>query len=166
MTDTPENTANTDAAQNEQTQPPMVINGQYVKDLSFESPRAPGVFSELSQKQPDIPITVDINVTRLQEKTFEVVLNLKVDAKVDGNPAFLVELAYGGVFTLNVADEHLQPMLMIECPRMMFPFARNIIADTTRDGGFPPLMLQPIDFVSLFRQRLAEQADGDDTQTA
>lgn len=136
-------------------QPPMVINGQYVKDLSFEVPGAPAIYAEMQGQNPEIPIHVDINATKLHDNTFEVTLHLKVEARMAGNKAvFIVELAYGGIFTLNVAPEHVQPMLLIECPRMLFPFARNIIADLTRDGGFPPLMIQPIDFVQLFRARM------------
>lgn len=135
-------------------QPPMMVNGQYVKDLSFEVPGAPAIYGEMQGQNPNIPIHVDINAAQLHENTYEVVLHLKVEAKLADKPVFVVELAYGGIFTLNVAPEHLQPMLLIECPRMLFPFARNIIADLTRDGGFPPLMIQPIDFVQLFRARM------------
>lgn len=140
---------------------PLVVNGQYVKDLSFEVPGAPGIYMEMQGQSPNIPIHVDINAAKLADNTYEVALHLKVEARLDDNrPVFIVELAYGGIFTLNVAAEHLQPMLLIECPRLLFPFARNIIADTTRDGGFPPLMIQPIDFVQLFRSRMeAAQAE-------
>jgi preprotein translocase subunit SecB len=148
----------TETAQN---LPPLIINGQYIKDLSFEIPGAPTIYTEMQGQNPDIPIHVDITASGLRENTFEVVLHLKIDATLpDGKPVFLVELAYGGIFTINVAPEHVQAMLLIECPRMMFPFARNIIADLTRDGGFPPLMIQPIDFVQLFRARVeAAQAE-------
>ncbi|CAA7621930.1 protein-export chaperone SecB [Magnetospirillum sp. UT-4] len=158
----------TDAApaQPDPNQPPLVINGQYVKDLSFEVPGAPEIYSEMQGQNPSIPIHVDINARSLQGNTFEVVLHLKVDAQFEDNrPVFLVELAYGGIFTLNVAPEHVQPMLLIECPRLLFPFARTIIADATRDGGFPPLMIQPIDFVQLFRSRM-EAAQGEAQGTA
>ncbi|HSV29577.1 MAG TPA: protein-export chaperone SecB [Candidatus Omnitrophota bacterium] len=134
--------------------PPLVVNGQYIKDLSFEVPGAPAIYGEMSGQNPDIPIHVDINATPLKDNVFEVVLHLKVEAKLADRPVFIAELAYGGVFTINVPQEHAQAMLLIECPRMLFPFARNIIADMTRDGGFPPLMIQPIDFVQLYRSRL------------
>jgi preprotein translocase subunit SecB len=138
--------------------PPMVINGQYVKDLSFEVPGAPAIYGEMQNQNPNIPIHVDINAQGLKENTFEVVLHLRVEARLaEDKPVFIAELAYAGIFTLNVAPEHVQAMLLIECPRMLFPFARTIIADVTRDGGFPPLMIQPIDFVQLFRSRM-EQA--------
>ncbi|HTH16963.1 MAG TPA: protein-export chaperone SecB [Magnetospirillum sp.] len=139
----------------------LVVNGQYVKDLSFEVPGAPGIYMEMQGQAPNIPIHVDINASKLGDNSYEVVLHLKVEARLEDNrPVFIVELAYGGIFTLNIPAEHLQPMLLIECPRLLFPFARNIIADTTRDGGFPPLMIQPIDFVQLFRARMeAAQAE-------
>ena len=141
------------------TQPPMVINGQYVKDLSFEVPGAPGIYGEMQGQNPNIPIHVDINANQVAENTFEVVLHLRVEARLEDNkPVFIAELSYGGIFTLAVPAEHVQPMLLIECPRLLFPFARNIIADLTRDGGFPPLMIQPIDFVQLFRSRMEAEA--------
>ena len=135
--------------------PPLVVNGQYVKDLSFEVPGAPAIFAEMQGQNPNIPIHVDINAQQLHENTYEVSLHLKIEARLDDNrPVFIVELVYGGIFTVNVAPEHVQAMLLIECPRLLFPFARTIIADMTRDGGFPPLMIQPIDFVQLFRARM------------
>lgn len=141
--------------------PPLVVNGQYVKDLSFEVPGAPAIFAEMQGQNPNIPIHVDINAQQLHENTYEVALHLKVEARLNDNrPVFIVELVYGGIFTVNVAPEHVQAMLLIECPRLLFPFARTIIADMTRDGGFPPLMIQPIDFVQLFRSRMeAAQAE-------
>jgi len=146
----------------ESVQPPLVVNGQYVKDLSFEVPGAPAIFAEMQGQNPNIPIHVDINAQQLHENTYEVSLHLKIEAKLnDERPVFIVELVYGGIFTVNVASEHVQAMLLIECPRLLFPFARTIIADMTRDGGFPPLMIQPIDFVQLFRARAeAAQAAG------
>jgi preprotein translocase subunit SecB len=144
--------------------PPLVINGQYVKDLSFEVPGAPAVYAEM-HGNPDIPIHVDISVNPFREAMFEVVLHIKVEASLEGRPVFIAELAYGGIFTVNIPQEHLQPVLLVECPRLLFPFARSIIADVTRDGGFPPLMIQPIDFVQLYRSRL-EQGAAEDGATA
>lgn len=150
----------TDTNNSQSALPPLVVNGQYVKDLSFEVPGAPAIFAEMQGQNPNIPIHVDINAQQLHENTYEVALHLKVEAKLeDGRPVFIVELIYGGIFTVNIAPEHVQAMLLIECPRMLFPFARNIIADMTRDGGFPPLMIQPIDFVQLYRARM-EGAEG------
>ena len=137
--------------------PPIQVNAQYVKDFSFEVPSAPAIFLDLQKGAPDIGVKVDINAEPLGEGIFEVSLHLNIDANVNGKVAFILELVYGGVFSINVPGEHVQPVLLIECPRLLFPFARNIIADITRDGGFPPMLLQPIDFVALFRARI-EQA--------
>ncbi len=138
---------------------PLVISGQYIKDLSFEAPNAPAIFSQMT-KAPDIPIQVDVQARRLNDNYFEIVLHFNVQATVDETPAFILELAYGAVVQVSPEQpEHLQPLLLIEAPRMMFPFARNLIADITRDGGFPPLMLQPIDFVQLYRNRMAQAAE-------
>lgn len=135
---------------------PISVGAQYIKDLSFEVPGAPAVFGELAGTQPDLSVRVDLNATPLGGNAFEVVLNLAVDAKVGERVAFLVELTYGGVFILNVPEEHLQPVLLIEAPRLLFPFARQVIADVTSGGGLPPLMLQPIDFAQLYRARIEQ----------
>jgi preprotein translocase subunit SecB len=137
---------------------PISVGAQYIKDLSFEVPGAPAIFTELSGAQPDLAVRVDLNATPLGGNAFEVVLNLAVDAKVGERVGFIVELTYGGVFLLNVPEEHLQPVLLIEAPRLLFPFARQVIADVTSGGGLPPLMLQPIDFAALFRARLEQMA--------
>jgi len=147
-----------DNEQNEQALPPLQVNAQYIKDMSFEVPGAPTIFVELQNASPDISVQVNLNAQPLQENLFEMTLQLNIKAELNGKTAFIVELSYGGVFTLNVPPEHVQPMLLIECPRLLFPFVRNIVADVTRDGGFPPMLLQPIDFVQLYRQRLDELA--------
>lgn len=134
---------------------PLVVNGQYVKDLSFEAPGTPAIFAELQGRSPNIPIQVDLNAVAVHDNLYEVTLHLRIEAHLDDKrPVFLVELAYAGLFSVSVPAEHLQPVLLIECPRLLFPFARAIIADLTRDGGFPPLMIQPIDFVQLYRNRM------------
>ena len=138
--------------------PPLQINGQYIKDLSFEVPGAPQVFLNPHGESPEIPIHVDVGATELGNRMYEVVLHLRVEAKLPEKPLFIVELSYGGLFTVNVPDDQVHPVLLIECPRLLFPFARNIVADMTRDGGFPPLMIQPLDFVALYRARLEEMA--------
>ena len=141
---------------------PLAINAQYTKDLSFEAPAAPGIFLQMQQDAPDIQINVDVRAQPFQqENVFEVTLQVTADCKVAGNNAFILELQYAGLFTLNVPDDQRQPILLIECPRLLFPFARNIVADVTRDGGFPPLMLGPVDFVSMYRNQLDAQG-GDD----
>ena len=140
-------------------QPPLIVNAQYIKDFSFEAPATPQVFSQMQQSQPDISVNVDVQARALEAPVYEVVLNVRADCKVGETQAFLVELSYGGVFTLNVAQGDVHPVLLIECPRLLFPFARQILASTTLNGGFLPLMLGPVDFAALYeRQRNDEDA--------
>lgn len=157
MNDTPAN----GGANAEAQQPPLVVNGQYIKDLSFESPNSPGILGELQNAQPDVNVNVDTKAGKLEgaDNVYEVVLDIRAELKIGDKVGFMVELSYAGVFTANIPDEHLGPVLLIECPRMLFPFARNILGDVTRDGGFVPLMLQPIDFAALYQQNLAQQAE-------
>lgn len=158
---------------------PLTLNIQYTKDLSFEVPNAPAIYTIL-REAPSVNINLDVQVRRLEENenVFEVTLATRAEATVpatqqgngaNGNGAgdgaaedeagktttvFICELAYAGIFTLTgVPENQLEPVLLVECPRLLFPFARNILADVTRDGGFPPVMLGPIDFVSLWQQR-------------
>jgi preprotein translocase subunit SecB len=131
---------------------PIRINAQYVKDLSFENPRAPQSL-QTQEGQPKVDVHVDVKATKLAETVYEVVLTTTVNGTGDAGQMFLAELSYGGVFTLEgLPEQHLQAVLLVECPRLLFPFARNIIADVTRDGGFPPLLIQPVDFAQLYRQ--------------
>jgi len=145
---------------------PIVVNAQYIKDLSFEAPAAPGVFAKMQDESPDISVNINVGANPIQDKTFEVVLEIRAECKIKGDVAFILELEYAGVFTVNVPDEHMQPVLLIECPRLLFPFARYILADVSRDGGFPPLMLGPLDFAGMYQARLLEaekaMADGAD----
>ena len=144
-----------------------MVNIQYVKDLSFEVPGAPLVYTTL-RSTPRVDINLDVQVRRVQEgqNVFEVTLAIKAeahDASAQNGAAeakvFVAELAYAGIFTLNsVAENAVEPLLLVECPRLLFPFARNILADVTRDGGFPPVLLQPIDFVALWQSRRAQAA--------
>lgn len=150
-------------------QPPLVVNAQYVKDLSFEVPNAPEVFSTL-RTQPNVNINLDVQARRINDgqDVFEVTLQIKAEAtegpaqpngQASEKAVFIAELAYCGVFTLNgVPAESIEPVLLVECPRLLFPYARNILADVTRDGGFPPVLLQPIDFVALWQSRRQGQA--------
>lgn len=134
----------------------ILINAQYVKDLSFENPAAPQNLVGKGES-PKIDVSVDVQIKNIQENVFEVTLVVGANAKVGDKPLFVVELSYAGVFTVNVPDAEKEPVLMIYCPGMLFPFARRIVADATRDGGFPPLMLDPIDFASLFQQHKIRQ---------
>ena len=166
MADSPNNDQNgqssgagaTDATQ---TGPQIGLMAQYVKDLSFENPNAPG--SLQSEERPQIDVTINVNARRVGEEGYEVELKISVSAKQADKNAFIVELVYAGLFGIrNLADENLEPFLLIECPRLIFPFARRIIADATRDGGFPPLMLDPVDFAYLYQQQRAAQQQGGD----
>ena len=140
----------------ETTQPSLNVLAQYVKDLSFESPGAPNSLRG-RDKAPGIAINVNVNANPLSDKQFDVNLTLNAKASFDQEVLFNVELVYGGVFAISgFPQEHMLPILFIECPRLLFPFARQIIAEATRNGGYPPLMLDPIDFAQMFQQKLAE----------
>ena len=137
--------------------PNLQVVGQYIKDLSFENPGATANITE----RPQIELAVDLNATRLAEKDmFEVELKIRVDAKNEGRSLFLLEVAYAGAFRLsNVPDVATQQMiLLIQAPHMLFPFVRRIVSDVVRDGGMPPLMIEPIDFMALYQARVAQAA--------
>ena len=145
--------------------PPLMINGQYVKDLSFEAPNAPEVFTLMQSEVPAIQVDIDVEAEPKGENLFEVTLTVRAEAKLKDELAYLCEIEYAGLFTVNVPEEHLGPVLLIECPLIVFPFLRRIIADVTGDGGFAPLMLAPIDFAALYQQRMmaaqeAKQSEG------
>ncbi|CCZ22316.1 protein-export protein SecB [Acetobacter sp. CAG:977] len=146
---------NENNTENNQQLAPVVINAQYVRDISFEAPHVPQIFTEL-KSSPEIAVNVDVQAAKMQDNVFEVTLKIKTEAKVETKTAFLCEVEYGCIAGVNVPAEHVEPILLIEIPRLLFPFARNIIADLTRESGFPPLMINPIDFVGLYHQRLAE----------
>jgi preprotein translocase subunit SecB len=166
-------------APDQPAQPPLVVNIQYVKDLSFEVPGAPGIFSQL-RAQPQVNINLDVQARRVQDgqNIFEVSLVIRAEAhqgEQGGNgqaapsptAVFVAELTYAGIFTLTGLPENaVEPVLLVECPRLLFPFARNILADVTRDGGFPPVLLQPIDFVALWQSRRAQAQQGQPVATA
>lgn len=164
---------------------PLVVNIQYVKDLSFEVPNAPQIYTQL-RSQPLVSINLDVQARRLGENqnVFEVTLLVRAEAQEGPNPAgngqdnaavggsapratvFVAELSFAGVFTLNnVPENAVEPVLLVECPRLLFPFARNILADVTREGGFPPVMLQPVDFVALWQSRRGAAAQAQEAAT-
>jgi preprotein translocase subunit SecB len=135
--------------------PQLTVLGQYVKDFSFENPNAPRSLNQTVQ--PQIGVQVNVTPTPISESDVEVELRLEGKAEAAGSVMFNVELVYAGAFRLlNIPQEQLQPIMLIECPRLLFPFAREIIATAVRNGGFPPLLLDPIDFVALYHQRLRE----------
>jgi preprotein translocase subunit SecB len=145
-----------------QPQPiPLTIQAQYLKDLSFENPQAPGHYAELQKagaaQGPNVNIEVSTNARALGGDNYEVTLVLRGEAKHEDRTLFLAEVSYAGVFTVTgLSEDQAKPLLLIEAPRHLFPFARAIMADATRDGGFPPLMIHPIDFADLFRRQQAQ----------
>jgi preprotein translocase subunit SecB len=164
MADQPENTPspaeNGDAAKaaGADLAPQMGIELQYVKDLSFENLQGPNTPNAV-QQNPDVRIEINTNARPLDAGRYEVTLFIRAEAKTKDAPIFIAELTYAGVFVLsNVPDDALGAVLLIEGPRLLFPFARNIIADATREGGVPPLLINPVDFVQLFQDRQAEAA--------
>ena len=136
--------------------PNLQVMAQYIKDLSFENP---GAVTELAQR-PQIDLAVDLNAKRVEDEVFEVELKIRVDAKNEEKALFLLEVAYAGVFQLrNVPDTATQQaILLIQAPHMLFPFVRRIVSDVVRDGGMPPLMIEPIDFMALYQARAAQAA--------
>ncbi|MFT9258973.1 MAG: protein-export chaperone SecB [Acetobacter sp.] len=145
---------------------PLTINLQYTRDLSFEVPGGAEIFATL-RSQPQIGVNIDVQANRLQDDQmiYEVILSIKTEAKEApenedgpaGRTVFIAELVYAAVVTLtNPPQDLVEPILLVEVPRLIFPYARNIISDVTRDGGFPPIVLQPIDFVALWQARRAD----------
>jgi preprotein translocase subunit SecB len=140
------------------TQPQLNVVAQYVKDFSFENPNAPQSLTP-NQEQPQIGIQINVSATPLSDNDIEVVLKLEGKAENATGLLFNFELEFAGVFRIrNVPQESLNAVVLIECPRLLFPFAREIIATSVRNGGFPPLLLDPVDFVSLYRQKMAQVA--------
>jgi preprotein translocase subunit SecB len=138
------------------TLPQVGVIAQYVKDLSFENPNAPAVYQWQSQPQMDVQFNIGTQI--VGQDIHEVVLKVEITAQAQEGVAFKMELLYGGLFALrNIPEEQLQPFLLAEAPRILFPFARRVIADQAIDGGFPPLLLDPIDFAGLYMQSAAQQ---------
>jgi len=138
------------------TLPQVGVIAQYVKDLSFENPNAPAVYQW--QSQPQMDVQFNIGSQPVGPELHEVVLKIEITAQAQEGVAFKMELLYAGLFAIrNVPDDQLQPFLLAEAPRILFPFARRLIADATTDASFPPLLLDPIDFASLYMQRAAQQ---------
>jgi preprotein translocase subunit SecB len=148
---------NADTPTAQTVQPHLSVLGQYIKDLSFENPNAPRSLSP-TQTQPAINIQINVGVQQLAETDYEVSLKLEGKADSSGSVLFAFDLTFAGVFRVqNVPPQTLQPLVMIECPRLLFPFAREIVATAVRNGGFPPLLLDPVDFVALYQQRVAQK---------
>ncbi len=161
----PDKAVKTDAATAELQEPMLRILAQYTIDASFENPNAPDSL-RADQSAPAININIEIGRQMMDDNTVEVVLMLSAKAERDGKAVFLCELEYAGLFGFaGVPEEHLQPMILIECPRLLFPFARQIMAELTQNGGYPPILLEPPDFAAMFRdemmRRAAEQGEGE-----
>ena len=143
-------------------EPGIRILAQFIRDLSFENPRAPETLRAQNAVQPQIEMGVEMNARGREDGLFEVDLKLSARAERDDGPVFHVELLYGGVFQITgVSQEELEPVLLVEFPRFMFPFARQIIAGVTSDGGYPPFMLDPIDFAGVYAARRAQAMGGE-----
>lgn len=146
------------AASGEAGPPSMSVKAQYLKDLSFENPRAPMSFQETGQ-QPQFQVDVNVNAAGLGQNNFEVELSVAARASRGEVVAFVVEATYAGLFEIrNVPSEHLEAIMLVECPRLLFPFMRQIVSDATRNGNFPPLMLEPIDFFAIYQRNKTQQA--------
>ena len=142
--------------QSQQTLPQLNVLGQYIKDFSFENPNAPKSLAP-SQAQPTINVAINLGLQQLGQVEYEVSLRVEGKADNSGTVMFAFDLTFAGIFRLqNVPPEHLQPVLLIECPRLLFPFAREVIATAVRNGGFGPFLLDPVDFVALYQQRMAQ----------
>lgn len=149
MSDTPQPPAGGAGAIDPQNPPSLSVMAQYLKDLSFENPRAPGSFQ--GDGSPKIDVNVDVQARNLSGDQYEVELSVAARAKRDDDPVFVVEATYAGAFEIkNLPREQLEMVMLVECPRLLFPFMRQIVAEATRNGNFPPLMLEPIDFMGIY----------------
>jgi preprotein translocase subunit SecB len=149
-------TGNSGPAPSAQPQPQLSVLAQYIKDFSLENPNAPRSLQP-TQEAPAINIQINVNVGQLAPTDYEVTLKLEGKAESKGMTLFAFDLTFAGVFRVqNVPQESLHPLIMIECPRLLFPFAREIVATAVRNGGFPPLLLDPVDFVALYQQKMAQ----------
>jgi len=155
------NTNGAGQAPDASTQPQVGMLAQYIKDISFENPNAPLIFQKLQNAKPDINIGINVAGRQVADETYEVELKLEAKSTADGEAVYVVELVYAGLFQLrNLPDNAMQPFLLVEAPRLLFPFARRILSDAVRDGGYPPLTLEPIDFAALYQQRMAQANQG------
>jgi preprotein translocase subunit SecB len=150
----------TNGGPSQDNQPQLNVVAQYIKDFSFENPNAPRSLQP-SGEAPQINIQVNVEAQPLSDTDIEVSLKLEGKAEAQGNLMFGFELVFAGIFRIrNVPQESLNAIVLIECPRLLFPFAREIIATAVRNGGFPPLLLDPVDFVSLYRQKMEQLQPG------
>ena len=141
---------NTDHSTNGSDEPTtMQINAQYIKDFSFENPNSPG--SLQPKTEPSVEVNVDVQAVSLSDHVYEVSLTTSITGRDETQTLFIIELVYAGIFTFQgESDDNIQPGLLIDCPQLLFPFARSIISGVTQNGGFPPLLLQPVNFAQLY----------------
>lgn len=168
MSDQPTGGANGSGSEESQAPSnlPITVNAQYIKDFSFENPNAPRSL-QTGQPTPRVAVSVDVDASALAENLYEVILSLNAKATSGETTVFLAELSYGAVVTLNdVPQEHHAPVLFIEVARLLFPFARQVIADATSNGGYPPLLINPVDFTDLFRRKADDARQAQDTAGA
>ena len=159
-----QNGGQTDAQKKAERQ--LIVHAQYIKDFSFENPNAPKVLIE-NLNQPDVEISVSVAAKLIGDNQYEVLLNLGAKAVSDETPMFLVDLTYAGLVSpQGVTEEDINPLVMIEGPRLLFPFARALISNATRDGGFMPLNIQPIDFLAVYQHNLEERSTAAPEQSA
>ena len=143
----------------ENIQPALIINSQYIKDLSLEIPHAPQIFAEV-REQPAVKVDIAVHPTRLENNLYTVDLNVNLNGEVENKPLFILELTYAAAVTLNVPEEHLEAVLNIEIPRLIYPSARNVVTQCLMESGLPPIMLSPLDFAAIYQAR-----KGSETQT-
>ena len=148
------------------TPPSFSLIGQYIRDMSFENPGAPGSIM-LAGPNPNFSVGINVGVKKQTDEIYAVEITLNAKADREKNVLFNVELVYGGVFRVrNIPEAELAPLLLVECPRLIFPFARQVLATITQQGGFPPLMMEPVDFSSIYKQNLKALQDAQTTGSA
>jgi preprotein translocase subunit SecB len=145
---------------NQEIPPTFRVNGLFVKDISFENPRAPGIFLQPMKNPPKMGVSIDVAIRNLKETSYEVTLRITTKAEENNSTMFLVEVVHGGVFSINPAipEEHHARILFIDCAAVIFPFARRIISDLTAEGGYPPVLLEPVNFEGIYRSKTGKAA--------
>ena len=141
----------------EQETPEVSLNMQYIRDMSLEVPHAPEIFSKLNT-QPKINVDLNIDVNKLNEKNFEITLNLRLNADINNEALFIFELSYAAACTVQLPEEQIEPVLFIEIPKLLFPYARQIISSNLANAGLPPLMLTPVDFAAVYKKKKEQMA--------
>lgn len=156
----------TAAANSQEAQAALTVVGQYVKDLSFETPNPVKVLFQGGER-PHFDINVEAKAAHVVDRNFEVGIHIKVNCSREEETVFILELMYAGLFAIgaDVPEEYIRPILMVECPRILFPFARSLVASTIQESGFPPLMLTPIDFAGLYQQQLQQEQTQGQTES-